>query len=209
MEVPPDTIVTGRSSAAVGEGRGQRTLQRARILGIDPGSSVTGYGVVERRDDGLVHIAHGTFRAVRGASLASRLASLHGVLVEVIERHQPDVASVEQIFVARGARSALVLGHARGVALAAAGAAGLPVHEYTPTRIKQSVTGNGRAAKIQVQRVVRRMLSLEQTPATDAADALAAAICHARAGRLERLVVGRSARRRRTLAQAVHVRRAP
>lgn len=193
-------------------------MQRARILGIDPGSSATGYGVVERRDGGLAHVAHGTLRAAGAASPARRLAALHRAVCEVIERHRPDAVSVEQVFVARGARAALVLGQARGVALAAAGSAGLPVHEYAPARIKQSVTGNGRAPKPQVQRVVRHLLALERTPQSDAADALAAAICHARASRLEGLEILEApsrrpgtGRRRRPAARGpvVRVRRAP
>jgi crossover junction endodeoxyribonuclease RuvC len=181
-----------------------------RILGIDPGSRVTGFGVLERLDGEVVHVAHGTVRAGPETSVARRLDRLYRALCEVIEAHRPDVASVEQVFVARSARSALVLGQARGVALAALGAAGLPVHEYAPTRIKQSVTGNGRAAKLQVQRVVRRQLGLAATPAADAADALAAALCHAQAGRISVLGVrSRPRPRRRVSPVVVRVRRAP
>ena len=183
---------------------------QARILGIDPGSQVTGYGVVERRDGELVHVAHGTLRASRESSIERRLAALYRSLLEVIEHHEPDLASVEQLFVARGARSALVLGQARGVALAALGAAGVALHEYAPARIKQSVTGNGRASKLQVQRMVKRKLGLAKIPAADAADALAAALCHAQAGRLEALGVRTRARRRAgARGPVVRVRRAP
>lgn len=142
--------------------------------------------------------------------MAHRLDAIYTAVREVIEAHRPEVASIEQVFVARSARSALVLGQARGVALAALGAQGLSVHEYAATRIKQQVTGNGRAAKEQVQRVVRRVLELERTPAADAADALAIAICHAQAGRLEQLGVrsGRGSRRRAS-GLVVRVRRAP
>jgi crossover junction endodeoxyribonuclease RuvC len=181
---------------------------QARILGIDPGSQVTGYGVVERRDGEIVHVAHGTLRASKEGSPERRLADLHRALLEVIERHRPEMASVEQLFVARGARSALVLGQARGVALAAIGAAGIAVHEYAPTRIKQSVTGSGRASKLQVQRVVKRRLGLQRVPAADAADALAAALCHAGAGRLELLgVKARPRRRARARSPVVRVSR--
>jgi crossover junction endodeoxyribonuclease RuvC len=182
----------------------------ARILGIDPGSQVTGFGVVERVDGRLVHVAHGTLRHPGEATIARRLDRLYRALCEVIEAHRPEEASVEQVFVARSARSALVLGQARGVALAALGAAGLVVHEYAPTRIKQSVAGSGRAAKTQIQRVVRRQLGLASTPAADAADALAAAICHAQAGRLQALGVRAGPRpRRRAGPPVVRVRRAP
>jgi crossover junction endodeoxyribonuclease RuvC len=182
---------------------------QARILGIDPGSQVTGYGIVESRDGRIVHVAHGTVRASRERSTERRLADLYRSLLEVIDHHKPELGSVEQLFVARGARAALVLGQARGVALAALGSAGIAVHEYAPSRIKQSVTGNGRASKLQVQRVVKRLLDLQRAPATDAADALAAALCHAQAGRLERLGV-RTRVRRRTAARGpvVQVRRA-
>lgn len=182
----------------------------SRILGIDPGSQITGFGVVERVDGQLVHVAHGTLRFGPDGSLARRLDRLYCALREVIETHRPDAASVEQVFVARSARSALVLGQARGVALAALGAAGLSVHEYAPARIKQSVTGNGRAAKLQIQRLVRRQLELSATPGADAADALAAAICHAQAGRIAALGVrGRVRPRRRASGPVVRVRRAP
>lgn len=181
------------------------------MLGIDPGSQVTGYGVIDRLDGRLVHVAHGSLRHVAEGSPAQRLDRLHRALCDVIDAHRPDVASVEQVFVARSARAALVLGQARGVALAALGAAGLVVHEYAPARIKQSVCGNGRAAKLQIQRVVRRQLELAGTPAEDAADALAAAICHAQAGRLAALGVRSGPRRRRAGASGpvVRVRRAP
>ncbi|MGH0032382.1 MAG: crossover junction endodeoxyribonuclease RuvC [Myxococcota bacterium] len=183
---------------------------QARILGIDPGSQVTGYGVVERRDGELVHVAHGTLRASKEQRAEQRLDALYRALLEVIEQHRPEMASVEQLFVARGARSALVLGQARGVALAAIGRAGLALHEYAPSRIKQSVAANGRASKLQVQRAVKRMLSLQKTPASDAADALAAALCHANAGRLAALGVRPRPRRRPTArGPVVRVRRAP
>jgi crossover junction endodeoxyribonuclease RuvC len=183
---------------------------RARILGIDPGSQITGFGVVERVAGKVVHVAHGTVRSGPDSSLAARLDRLYCALREIIETHAPDAASVEQVFVARSARSALVLGQARGVALAALGAAGLAVHEYAPARIKQSVAGNGRAAKAQIQRVVRRQLALRATPAADAADALAAAICHAQAGRIAALGVrARSRPRRPSGGPVVRVRRAP
>jgi crossover junction endodeoxyribonuclease RuvC len=149
-----------------------------RILGIDPGSNVTGYGIVERADGRLRHVAHGTLRPPRRAELPARLAALHRALCEVIRDHAPDLAVVEQVFVAASPRSALVLGEARGVALAAAAAAGLPVFEYGPRAIKLAVTGSGAAAKPEVQRMVRTLLSLAQRPPADAADALAAAICH-------------------------------
>jgi crossover junction endodeoxyribonuclease RuvC len=178
-----------------------------RVLGIDPGSNVTGYGVVEcssaggRRGD-LTHVAHGNIRLARGTSLAVRLYLLQKVVLEVIDTHRPDIASVEQVFVAASPRSALVLGQARGAALAALGARGVATTEYAATQIKQAVTGLGRASKQQVQTMVRHLLDLDALPQADAADALAAAICHARAGRLKQLgVVERPRRSRRPSAR--------
>ncbi len=180
-----------------------------RILGIDPGSAVTGYGVVERREGGLRHVAHGTLRLRRTEPLAMRLAALQRDLAAVIASFAPDVVSVERVFVSVSARSALVLGHARGVALAAAAGAGLPVAEYAAREIKQAVVGSGGAHKTQVQAMVRRLLGLEREPAFDAADALAAAICHAHARRLAGLGVLSTRRVRRVRrAPALRVRRA-
>ncbi len=175
-----------------------------RVLGIDPGSNVTGYGVVEGASEGsagLTHVAHGNIRLQRESSQTLRLYRLHEALLEIIDTHRPDIAAVEQVFVAASPRSALILGQARGAALAALGARGVATTEYAPTQIKQAVTGGGRSSKKQVQVMVRRLLDLETSPQADAADALAAAICHARAGRLQQLeVVGR---RRRVTRKAV------
>jgi crossover junction endodeoxyribonuclease RuvC len=155
-----------------------------RVLGIDPGSTVTGYGVVERRGARVLHVTHGTLRAPRGAPLAERLAALSAGLAREIGAHRPDVAVVERVYCGRSARAALVLGHARGVALAAAAAAGLPVLEYTAPEIKLAVAGSGAAEKRQVQAMVGRLLGLAPAPAVDASDALAAALCHAHRGPL-------------------------
>ena len=174
-----------------------------RVLGIDPGSNVTGYGVLdlcsgEGGDGSLSHVAHGNLRLQRGLSMATRLHQLHEAVLAVIDAHRPDIAAVEQVFVASSPRSALVLGQARGASLAALGARGIVATEYSPTRIKQAVTGSGRASKRQVQIMVRRLLVLDAMPQVDAADALAAAVCHARAGRLQTLgVVGPSRPSRR------------
>jgi crossover junction endodeoxyribonuclease RuvC len=155
-----------------------------RILGIDPGSVATGFGVVDSKAGKLIHVVHGTFRPTPRSSPAERLHYLHQAISEVVRDHAPDAAVVEQVFVSASARSALVLGQARGVALAAVGAGGRAVAEYSASRIKLAVTGNGRAGKAQVQNMVQRLLELDRVPAQDAADALAAAICHANAGRI-------------------------
>jgi crossover junction endodeoxyribonuclease RuvC len=168
-----------------------------RILGIDPGSITTGYGVIEQSGGRLVHVAHGTLRPPRNVSFALRLDYLHRSIGEVIDEHRPDTAALEQVFVAGSPRAALVLGQARGAVLSALGAAGLGVQEYAAVQVKQAVTGNGRAAKRQVQAMVRRLLGLERTPASDAADALAVAIRHAHGSRLEAAGVPATRRRRR------------
>jgi crossover junction endodeoxyribonuclease RuvC len=166
---------------------GAAARPRLRVLGVDPGSQATGYGVIDRVGSELCWVAHGVLRPTRSASLASRLGALMQQLAAVIAQYAPDVASVEDVFVAANPRSALVLGQARGAALAALGSAAIPLVQYAPARIKQVVAGNGRAAKDQMQRMVKRTLTLASAPAADAADALAAAICHARAGALERV----------------------
>jgi len=167
-----------------------------RILGIDPGSTATGFGVVERRGGDVLHVAHGVIRA-RSAELSARLDELHSAVRAVLEQHNPDAAAVEQVFVASSPRSALILGQARGAVLAALGAAGLAVREYTPSQVKQAVTGDGRASKAQVQRMVRRLLELDRSPASDAADALAVALRHLHASRLEAVGVATGRRRAR------------
>jgi len=180
-----------------------------RILGIDPGSQATGYGVIDRDGSRLLHVAHGTLKP-RGGSAELRLHQLYAAILEVARHHEPDAAVVERVFVAHGARSALVLGQARGVALAALGSLGLGVTEYSASEIKLAVTGSGRADKRQVSLMVRRLLALERVPETDhAADALAAAIGHAQAGALRALgvVARRGARRPRAGLARLRVRR--
>jgi crossover junction endodeoxyribonuclease RuvC len=149
-----------------------------RILGIDPGSHATGFGVIERRGRGSVLIACGTIRAGSGG-LASRLAVIHARVAAAIAEWDPEVACVESIFTAKSARSALTLGQARGAAIAACGLAGLTLHEYAPAEVKLAVAGHGRADKQQIQRMVQLQLGLDAPPATDAADAVAVALCHA------------------------------
>jgi len=173
--------------ATLQEHSGVAARPRLRVLGVDPGSQATGYGVIDRVGSELHWVAHGVLRPTRSSALAPRLAALVHELAAVIAQYSPDVASVEDVFVSVSPRSALVLGQARGAVLAAIGAAAIPLVEYAPARIKQSVAGAGRASKDQMQRIVKRMLALASSPASDAADALAAAICHARAGPLERV----------------------
>jgi crossover junction endodeoxyribonuclease RuvC len=153
-----------------------------RILGIDPGSQVMGWGVLEGAGSRLRHVAHGTLCAPRGADVPARLAAAWRGLGAVIGDHAPELAVVERSFVAASPRSALVLGEARGVALASAALAGVPVAEYTARQIKLAVTGCGAAGKGEVQLWVSRLLALDEAPPEDAADALAAALCHALGG---------------------------
>ena len=149
-----------------------------RILGIDPGSRATGYAVILEQAGRLHQIAAGVIRC-GGGELAQRLARLDREMARIIEETRPDVAALESVFVARNPRAALLLGHARGVALAACGRAGLLAAEYAPTRVKLAVVGSGRADKRQVQFMVRQLLGLSRAPPEDAADALAVAVCHA------------------------------
>ena len=150
-----------------------------RIIGIDPGSLRTGYGIIDSDTSGqLRHVAHGCLN-VSGQPFLERIGAIHRGLKHVIGDTRPDVAAVEQVFMARNADSALKLGQARGAALVALLEAGLPVHEYTALQVKKATVGGGHAAKEQVQSMVRWLLKLSAIPQADAADALACAICHA------------------------------
>lgn len=151
-----------------------------RIFGIDPGSARTGYGCVQT--DGSRHrlIACGSISAPAGATFPEKLAVIHRELVALIAEHRPDCIAIEDLFHAKNVRSALKLGHARGVALLAAMSANVPIAEYAPAEIKQAVVGYGRAEKRQMQHMVQMLLGLAAPPSPhDAADALAVALCHA------------------------------
>lgn len=154
-----------------------------RILGIDPGLRLTGFGLIEKSGQRLSYVESGVIRSGEG-ELPERLAVLFGGITRIIERHRPDVCAVEIVFVNVNPQSTLLLGQARGAAIAAVVNQQLPVNEYTALQIKQSVVGHGKAAKEQVQEMVRRLLNLPAAPQADAADALACAICHAHAGAL-------------------------
>jgi crossover junction endodeoxyribonuclease RuvC len=155
-----------------------------KILGIDPGLQVTGFGVIETEQNSrLLYIASGCVKTGAG-DLAARLKTILEGLKEVIAAHMPGEVAVEKVFVNSNPQSTLALGQARGTAICAAVLAGLPVAEYTALQVKQSVVGNGHAAKEQVQHMVKRLLALPADPAPDAADALACAICHAHGSRL-------------------------
>lgn len=152
-----------------------------KILGIDPGSVATGYGVVERAGGGrLVHLCNGAVTPGRKRPLAERLSHILRAVGDIMDEFSPDALAVESVFHAKNARSAIMLGHARGVALVAAAERGIEVFEYPPSTVKQAVTGHGGADKAQVQKMVTALLSAEAASA-DAADALAVAICHSSA----------------------------
>lgn len=150
-----------------------------RILGVDPGSRITGYGVVEADRGRLRFIACGVIKTTVKYPLSYRLNEIFDGLNEVVQIHNPVVAAVEDVFVSDNPRSALKLGQARGSAVVAAMQNGLQVFDYTPRSIKQAVSGYGQADKAQMQHMVKLLLGLSGTPSSDAADALAVAICHA------------------------------
>jgi crossover junction endodeoxyribonuclease RuvC len=150
-----------------------------KIFGIDPGSDRTGYGCVERTGSRHSLVICGSLSGPARASFPDKLKAIHSGLAALLSRHRPDGVAVENIFYARNVRSALRLGHARGVALLAASEAGLPVFEYAPAEIKRAVVGYGRAEKPQVQQMIKLLLGLDAAPSPhDVADALAVALCH-------------------------------
>ena len=154
-----------------------------RVFGIDPGSARTGYGCVET--DGSHHriVVCGAINLPASATFPDKLLAIHRQLAALIQAHRPDSVAVESLFHAVNVRSALKLGHARGVAMLAAVEAGVPIVEYTPAEIKRAVVGYGRAEKTQVQQMVKLLLGLPAVPSPhDAADALAVAICHVHSG---------------------------
>jgi crossover junction endodeoxyribonuclease RuvC len=149
-----------------------------RILGIDPGSVVTGWGIVYAAGDSLNHVACGTIATAGSQAQGARLSRIYRGIQQIITRYRPDGVSLEKVFFARNAQSALKLGQARGVALLAAAEKKLDVYEYSSNEIKSAVVGYGHASKAQVQSMVASLLHVSGKIAADAADALAAAICH-------------------------------
>ena len=150
-----------------------------RVLGIDPGTAATGYGVVERAGRGYRLLECGVVRTAAGDALAVRLVTIHEGVLEVIDRHRPDCLVIEGVFYRKNARSAVVLAHARSAAMLAGALRGLPVREYPPAEIKSAIVGSGRATKDQVGYMVQKLLRLAQVPSpADAADGCAAALCH-------------------------------
>jgi crossover junction endodeoxyribonuclease RuvC len=158
-------------------------------IGIDPGTAITGYGVVEEAEDGsLTAVDYGSIETTADDSMPERLMQLYKQLKELINLHQPESGAVEKLFFARNVRTALTVGQARGVALLALAEAGVVLAEYTPNEVKQAVAGFGGADKSQVQKMVQALLGLEEIPQPDdAADALAVAICHLHSARIRSL----------------------
>jgi crossover junction endodeoxyribonuclease RuvC len=160
-----------------------------RILGIDPGTVVMGYGVIEGEDDEIALIDYGALFGPERSPIGERLSYLYDKLLEIIQHYQPDAVVVEQPFIAKNARSALAIGRAQAVALLAAAGRGIPTYEYTPTQVKQRVANYGASSKEQIQEMVRLQLGLSEVPQpNDAADALAVAMCHLREVHLSNLL---------------------
>jgi len=150
-----------------------------RVLGIDPGTIAMGYGVIESKDDVLTLIDCGALTTPARSPIGERLSYLYNQLFEIISRYQPDAVAVEQPFVAKNVKSAMAIGRAQAIAILAAANKGTPTYEYTPTQIKQRVANYGASSKEQIQEMVRLQLGLSQIPEpSDAADALAVALCH-------------------------------
>ena len=160
-----------------------------RILGIDPGTVTMGYGVIDAGEDEITLVDYGALRSPAHSPIGERLSFLYNKLQEVILRHHPDAVAVEQPFVAKNVKSALAVGRAQAVAMLAAANRGIPTYEYTPTQVKQRVANYGASSKEQIQEMVRLQLELSEVPQpSDAADALAVAICHLRETYLDSLL---------------------
>ena len=165
-----------------------------RILGIDPGSRITGFGVIDFAGDRARYVDAGVIRT-GGGDMSERLETIFVAVGDLIRRLGPHTLAIEQVFVSRNAGSALKLGAARSAAICASFGTGLALAEYSPREIKRAVTGTGAADKTQVQQMMRMLLSLDTLPASDAADALAVALCHANASRLSDTLAARAAGR--------------
>jgi len=148
------------------------------VLGVDPGSKVTGYGIIEKTNNQMICIDAGTITSHGSAPFYERIHNVFRSMVEIMTRHCPEEMAIEDVFFAKNVRSSLKLGHARGAALIAAVQCGVKVYEYTPLEIKKSVVGYGRATKEQVRAMIQIILKLKKRLGPDTSDALATAICH-------------------------------
>lgn len=176
---------------------------RLRVLGIDPGTAVTGWGIVERSRGAFAYVAHGTVRTRAGAPLPTKLAAIHAALETCCAEWSPTVVALETPFVGRNVQSALRLGEVRGVAMLVAAAAGCEVAQYSPAAVKMAVTGNGRAEKPQVQRMIAREFALAAELPPDAADALAVALSHLQSAGFREALVARPAPRAKVAPKKV------
>jgi len=158
------------------------------ILGIDPGSRKTGYGIIFKQGNRLVHIDNGAIFTQSAENFPQRLEKIFTGLSAIIAQYQPEVVAVEDVFLAKNAQSALKLGQARGAAIVAAVNVGLSVYEYTAMQVKQAVVGTGRAEKTQVQQMIKALLNLPEIAQEDASDALAVAVCHAHSAGINSLL---------------------
>lgn len=171
-----------------------------RVIGIDPGSRVCGYGVLETVNGTITHIDSGSIAPKSTLELSERLKVIYDGLVHVISEHNPEAISIEDIFFAKNARSAIKLGQARGVALLAASTSGIQIHEYAPTKVKLALTGRGRANKTEMQKMLCTLLGVSEFDSPDASDAVAIALCHIHLSRIEQklgLEFTRGSRRKR------------
>ncbi len=167
-------------------------INKRRILGIDPGSRLTGFGVLDFVGDKPAYVASGTIKSLDG-DFSQRLRQIFESVNEIVARYEPDIVAIESVFMARNAGSALKLGHARAAALCATFEFDVEVFEYAPREIKLAVVGTGSASKEQVQHMVVSILQLDSSPAADAADALATAICHGHRRRMDEQLRSQSA----------------
>jgi crossover junction endodeoxyribonuclease RuvC len=162
-----------------------------RVLGIDPGTAITGWGIVEGDGDEVRLIAGGAITTAAGTPLPQRLQTIYRELTTIIEQWRPEASAIEELFFSKNAKTALAVGHGRGAAMLALANANLPITEYKPLEVKQAITGYGGADKQQMQQMVKLLLSLDDIPRPDdAADALAVAICHLHSARLRLLSEG-------------------
>ena len=168
-----------RKAAGLGIIQGKCVM---RILGIDPGYAILGYGIIEKKGNNFKPVVYGAVTTDKNTPMPDRLKHLYNSLMDIIAEYEPEVASVEELFFNSNAKTAILVGQARGVALLACSNSGIDIAEYTPLQIKQALVGYGRAEKKQVQMMVKTILNLDEVPKPDdTADALAAAVCHGHA----------------------------
>lgn len=161
-----------------------------RTLGIDPGSRITGYGVIEKSGSDIAHIDNGIIKPDPSSPFFLKLKYIYWEIDKLIRAFKPDVLALEDIFVAKNVKSAIKLGHVRGVTMLAATSSDINVAEYTPAQVKQAIVGVGNASKEQVQKMVKALLKLPEVATEDASDALAVAICHLHSFRLQGMMKG-------------------